>query len=325
MIRSGGENIHPEEVETVVAAHPAVAECCVIALPDSHWGQAAVACVVAAGEAPAAAELDAFCRASALAGFKRPKGYLFVDGLPRNAANKVLRRELRRIAGEAASRRYDRVPRLTIFSVRPIISDRWRKDRDDGGAKETEPGQGGGCRAGAGGGPAVARDFARRHRWRGGDTPRPASRPVSQQRRDFWTRSPPGSTPKVIRGTDEEAAAEPVRDRLFDVLARRFEALQPHRTALASIFCDALAVPRSGLAGGRRLLRSMTWSLETAGVSGAGPLGAIRVRGLAAVFMSSLMVFLRDDTDDLARTMAHLDRNLGRADRLMARLNARRA
>ena len=104
VIRSGGENIHPEEVEAVVAAHPGVAECCLIALPDSHWGQAAVACVVGAGEAPAAAELDAHCRASALAGFKRPKGYLFVDGLPRNAANKVLRRELRRLAEEAASR-----------------------------------------------------------------------------------------------------------------------------------------------------------------------------------------------------------------------------
>ncbi len=130
---------------------------------------------------------------------------------------------------------------------------------------------------------------------------------------------------EVICGTDEEAAAEPVRDRLFDVLARRFEALRPHRTALASILCDALAVPKSGLAGGRRLLRSMSWSLETAGVSGAGPLGAMRVRGLAAVFVSSLLVFLRDDSDDLARTMAHLDRNLARADRLMARLNARRA
>jgi len=104
VIRSGGENIHPEEVEAVVAAHPGVAECCVIALPDPHWGQAAVACVVAAGEAPAGRDLDAHCRTSALAGFKRPKGYLFVDGLPRNAANKVLRRELRRTAEEAASR-----------------------------------------------------------------------------------------------------------------------------------------------------------------------------------------------------------------------------
>ena len=101
MIRSGGENIHPEEVESVLAAHPGVADCCVIGLPDAQWGQAAIACVVAAGEAPEAGGLDAHCRASALAGFKRPKGYLFLDGLPRNAANKVLRRELRGIAGEA--------------------------------------------------------------------------------------------------------------------------------------------------------------------------------------------------------------------------------
>lgn len=124
---------------------------------------------------------------------------------------------------------------------------------------------------------------------------------------------------EVIRGTDEEAAAEPVRDRLFDVLARRFEALRPHRAALASIVRENLTVPGSGYCGGRRLLRSMTWSLETAGIGGSGPFGAMRVRGLAALFMSSLFVFLRDDTPDLERTMAHLDRNLSRADRLMAR------
>ena len=103
VIRSGGENIHPEEVEAVLASHPGVAACCAVALPDAHWGQAVLACVVASGEAPGAAVLDAHCRASSLAGFKRPKGYLFVDDLPRNAANKVLRRELRRIAGEAAA------------------------------------------------------------------------------------------------------------------------------------------------------------------------------------------------------------------------------
>ena len=101
VIRSGGENIHPEEIETVLAAHPGVAECCVIGLPDPHWGEAALACVVAAGAAPG--DLDAHCRSDGLAGFKRPKGYLFVDALPRNAANKVLRRELRRRAVEAAA------------------------------------------------------------------------------------------------------------------------------------------------------------------------------------------------------------------------------
>ena len=129
---------------------------------------------------------------------------------------------------------------------------------------------------------------------------------------------------QVIRGTDEEAASEPVRDRLFDVLARRFEALQPHRAALASIVREGLSVPQAGYCGRRRLLRSMAWSLEIAGLSGSGPFGAMRVQGLAALFMSSLFVFLRDDSPDLAKTMAHLDRNLSRADRLMARLNARR-
>lgn len=103
VIRSGGENIHPEEVESVVAAHPGIAACCAVALPDAHWGQAVLACVVASGEAPRAEDLDAHCRASSLAGFKRPKAYLFVDALPRNAADKVLRRELRRIAEERAA------------------------------------------------------------------------------------------------------------------------------------------------------------------------------------------------------------------------------
>ena len=100
MIRSGGENIHPEEVETVVAAHPAVREVSVIGVPDDRWGQIVTACVVAADGADAA-EIDAHCRASPLAGFKRPKGYVFVDTLPRNAANKVLRRLLRETAAAA--------------------------------------------------------------------------------------------------------------------------------------------------------------------------------------------------------------------------------
>ena len=100
LIRSGGENIHPEEVETVIAQHDAVEDVSVIGIPDDRWGQIVTACVVAK-DGTAAAELDAHCRASALAGFKRPKGYVFVDTLPRNAANKVLRRLLRDSAGAA--------------------------------------------------------------------------------------------------------------------------------------------------------------------------------------------------------------------------------
>ncbi|HVO13674.1 MAG TPA: AMP-binding protein [Alphaproteobacteria bacterium] len=94
MIRSGGESIHPEEVEAVLVGHPAIRELSVVGVVDPHWGQIVVACVVP-GAPVTAAELDAHCRASPLAGYKRPRGYMFMDTLPKNAANKVLRRVLR--------------------------------------------------------------------------------------------------------------------------------------------------------------------------------------------------------------------------------------
>ena len=95
MIRSGGENIQPEEIEDVLAGHPRVAACSVVGIPDAHWGQIVVGCVTPAGDAPDPGDLDAYCRGSSLAGYKRPKAYVFVDALPRNAANKILRRILR--------------------------------------------------------------------------------------------------------------------------------------------------------------------------------------------------------------------------------------
>jgi 2-furoate---CoA ligase len=103
MIRSGGESIHPEEVELVLETHPDVAEVSVIGILDAKWGQMVVAAVVAKSDNPAglSADLDSHCRASSLAGFKRPKAYHIVENLPRNAANKVLRRLLRDAASEA--------------------------------------------------------------------------------------------------------------------------------------------------------------------------------------------------------------------------------
>ena len=94
MIISGGENIHPLEVEDVLAQHPRVAEAAVVAAPDERLGQRVVACVVADGEVTAG-ELDAFCLASTLARFKRPREYRFVDALPKSPSGKILRRLLR--------------------------------------------------------------------------------------------------------------------------------------------------------------------------------------------------------------------------------------
>ncbi len=101
VIRSGGENIHPDDVEPILRDHPGVADVSVVGIKDDYWGEMTVACVVAGETAPSAADLDSHCKASTLSPYKRPRGYVFVDALPRNAANKVLRRVLREDAAEA--------------------------------------------------------------------------------------------------------------------------------------------------------------------------------------------------------------------------------
>ncbi|WP_435217855.1 long-chain-fatty-acid--CoA ligase [Streptomyces sp. bgisy034] len=96
MIISGGENIYPVEVERVINQHPAVAEVCVIGVPDPTYVEAVKAVVtVTSGAAVDAAELIAFCRAR-LAAYKCPKTVEIVQELPRTATGKVLKRELRK-------------------------------------------------------------------------------------------------------------------------------------------------------------------------------------------------------------------------------------
>jgi 2-furoate---CoA ligase len=95
MIISGGENIHPIEVEDVLSRAPGVQEVVVIAAPDDRWGQRVVACVVA-DEGVTAEALDAYCLESdRLARFKRPREYRFVPELPKSPSGKILRRMLR--------------------------------------------------------------------------------------------------------------------------------------------------------------------------------------------------------------------------------------
>jgi long-chain acyl-CoA synthetase len=95
LIISGGTNIYPREVEEVLLQHPAITEVAVIGAPDADWGEVAVAVIACrAGFTADPAELDAFCLRR-IARFKRPKRYLFVAELPKNAAGKILKRELR--------------------------------------------------------------------------------------------------------------------------------------------------------------------------------------------------------------------------------------
>jgi long-chain acyl-CoA synthetase len=91
VVISGGSNIYPREIEEVLLTHPAVREVSVIGRPDREWGEVVVAYVV--GDADAAA-LDKLCLA-AVARFKRPKDYVFVEALPKNNYGKILKTELR--------------------------------------------------------------------------------------------------------------------------------------------------------------------------------------------------------------------------------------
>ena len=102
LVISGGVNIYPREVEDVLLLHPAVADVAVIGLPHETWGEQVTACVVLRADSAASAEdLEAHCRRS-LGGYKVPRQFAFLAVLPRNAAGKVLKRELRTIVTPAS-------------------------------------------------------------------------------------------------------------------------------------------------------------------------------------------------------------------------------
>ena len=93
MIISGGENISPVDIESVLSLHPAVDEVAVAGVQDERWGQKVVAFVKVSRPVDAQA-LDAHCRDSDLVNFKRPRDYVFVREIPKSPVGKVLRRKL---------------------------------------------------------------------------------------------------------------------------------------------------------------------------------------------------------------------------------------
>lgn len=95
MIISGGENIHPEEVENALSHCPLVRKVAVAGVPDDRLGAKVVAFVEPASANVTAAQLDAYCTGSTLTRFKRPREYVFVEKIPQSAVGKILRRELR--------------------------------------------------------------------------------------------------------------------------------------------------------------------------------------------------------------------------------------
>ena len=101
MIISGGANIYPREIEEVLLLHPGVLECAVVGRPHTEWGEEVIAFIVRRPESDRsdhadATSLDRLCLDN-IARFKRPKGYRFVEALPKNNYGKVLKTELRQL------------------------------------------------------------------------------------------------------------------------------------------------------------------------------------------------------------------------------------
>ena len=115
-------------------------------------------------------------------------------------------------------------------------------------------------------------------------------------------------------------AVDPVerpRDRLFEILMRRFDALGPYKPALRRMAGDARKLGLDLLPAAIQLPRSMSWMLEAAHIPSAGFVGAVRAKALCFAYLAVLRTYLDDDSPDLTRTMAALDRALRRAEPFM--------
>jgi AcrR family transcriptional regulator len=118
----------------------------------------------------------------------------------------------------------------------------------------------------------------------------------------------------VLAGGDDMTDESP-RERMFDVLMRRLEAMAPYKEAVRSMLRSARCNPGLALALNALAVRSQHWMLEAAGINASGPKGALRAQGAALLFAHVLGVWLHDEDSALDRTMAALDRGLASAER----------
>lgn len=125
---------------------------------------------------------------------------------------------------------------------------------------------------------------------------------------------------QMIAGDDPAISSEPARDRLFDVLMRRFDLLTPHKDGVAAILKDARARPLVWVCAWPMFARSLAWILETARIGSGGVSGVLRIKGLGLIMLGAMKVWLSDDSDDMAQTMTYVDRQLARADSVMTTL-----
>jgi AcrR family transcriptional regulator len=127
----------------------------------------------------------------------------------------------------------------------------------------------------------------------------------------------------VLGGADADAdmADEPPRERLFDVLMRRFEVMANDKEAVRSLMRSARRNPGLALELNQLAVNSQQWMLTAAGIGASGPRGMLRAQGLAVMFAQVARIWVDDDDPGLARTMSALDRTLARGQRLSGLLD----
>ena len=162
---------------------------------------------------------------------------------------------------------------------------------------------------------AAALDLAAAKGWRNlgmGEIARAANVSLGEAFAEFRTK--PGLLAGFTRQVSETVLAGgeaegTTREKLFELLMRRFDALKGHRPALKAILRGSVGDPLAlcGLPAG---LNAMAWMLEGAGISAAGWRGHAQCLALAGAYAATFRVFLDDDSEDLAKTMAALDRRL---------------
>jgi AcrR family transcriptional regulator len=126
---------------------------------------------------------------------------------------------------------------------------------------------------------------------------------------------------KVLAEIDPDMDEESPRERLFDVLMRRLDLLEPHKEAVRSLIRSARYNPGLALALNGLAVRSQQWMLTAAGIGASGPKGMVRAQGLALLFAHVLRTWVDDTEEGHARTLAALDRELARGQRFAGLLD----
>ena len=125
---------------------------------------------------------------------------------------------------------------------------------------------------------------------------------------------------EALRGAPPDGSS---KDRLFDLLMRRFDVMQANRAGVKALLRALPVDPPLALLLACATRRSMRWMLEAAGISGAGPRGELRVKGLMGVWLWTLRAWDKDESEDLSGTMSALDHALHRAEQIEATFGAR--